>query len=43
MKNSDSHFNVDAQVRIKTRPGAIAPFLPIALFAALVAALAVVG
>ena len=40
MKHKSWQFNFGAQVRARTQPRTIASFLPIALFAALVAALA---
>ena len=43
MKHTDSQFKRDAQVRSKTQPRTIAPYVPIALFAVLVAALAFIG
>ena len=43
MKNTDSQFNQSTQVRSNTQPRAIASYIPIALFAALVTALAFIG
>ncbi len=43
MKYTHSQFNFGAQVRARTQPRAIISFLPIALFVALMTALAFVG
>ena len=43
MKHANTQFNSGARVRARTQPKTIASFLPISLFAALVAALAFIG
>ncbi len=43
MKHTRARFNIGAQVRVSSRTSPIVKFLPILLFAALIAAIAFLG